>query len=351
MKDDWAVVVGVGSYPELDALQGPENDARAMRDWLVSPVGGDVPADHLALILSSDFPAQTKASRAEPTDLRITQAFEDLHEVADDNSETGNGRRVGRRLYIYLSGHGCAPRFNDAALLTANATRTRVGYHVLGKLVADWFLRANYFDEAVLFMDCCRESYPQAPPNIPPWIDVTGAEGIDKARAFYGFGTKWSRLARERTMDDGRVHGVFTWALLEGLKGKAADPDTGEVTAVTLGNYLYNHMKAFLKAEDLQDPDVPKEPDLDYEPNPNKRLLFTTVQVPTFPVTIQVPAAAAGQQVQVLNSRMQPVTGAIAQPPSIQVQLKAGMYLAQILAQGRQASFEVPGAGAINVAL
>ncbi len=42
-KDDWAIVVGIRFYPELDNLDGPENDAKAFRNWLVSPTGGAVP--------------------------------------------------------------------------------------------------------------------------------------------------------------------------------------------------------------------------------------------------------------------------------------------------------------------
>jgi hypothetical protein len=349
-KDDWAVVVGVCLYPGLNNLDGPENDAKAFYQWLVSPKGGAVPAEQVALILSSQFPPANTATRAEPTTLRVQQAFEDLQDVAEANGQAGNGRRVGRRLYIYLSGHGCAPRFDDAALLTANATRLRAGYHILGKLYADWFLRSNFFDEAVLFMDCCRESYPQTPPNIPPYIDLTGPNAVDKAKTFYGFGTKWSRLSRERAMDDGTVHGVFTWALLKGLQGEACDPGSGQVTATTLGNYLYNNMKAFLKAGDLADPEVPKEPDLEYDNNPNNTLVFATIPVPQYPVTINLPAHTAGKQVQVLNNKLQQVAAIAATPPVWQLHLKRGTYLAQVLAGGLQTpAFEVPGIGAVHV--
>jgi hypothetical protein len=349
-KEDWAVVVGVRLYPDLGDLDGPENDARIFYDWLVAPEGGAVPKEQIALILSSDFSPVAVPSRAEPTTLRVQQAFEDLQDVADASQKAGAGRRVGRRLYIYLSGHGCAPRLNDSALLTANATKLRPGYHILGKLYADWFLRSNFFDQAILFMDCCRENYPQAPPNIPPYLDITGTAAMDKSRTFYGFGTKWSRLSRERAMADGKVHGIFTWAVLAGLRGDACDPNTGQVTAATLGNFLYNRMKAFLTADELADPDVPKEPDLQYDQNPNNPIVFATVAVPLYPVTINVPAAIAGQQIQILGDKFQPVMAAAANPPTWQVQLKAGTYLAQVLGLGMQTpAFEVSGTEVVNV--
>jgi hypothetical protein len=349
-NDDWAVVVGVRLYPGLGDLDGPENDAQLFYDWLVAPQGGAVPKEQIALILSSKFDPAAVVNRAEPTTLRVQQAFEDLQDVADASQAAGHGRKVGRRLYIYLSGHGCAPGVNDSALLTANATRLRPGYHILGKLYADWFLQSNFFSQAILFMDCCRENYPQAPPNVPPWIDITGPSALDKTRTFYGFGTKWSRLSRERAMPDGKVHGIFTWALLAGLGGQACDPNTGEVTAATLGNYLYNRMKSFLTSEELADPDVPKEPDLQYDANPNNPIVFTTVAVPQYPVTINLPAAVVGQQVRILGDKFQPVMAAPAIPPTWQVQLKPGTYLAQVQASGLQTpAFEVGGAEAVNV--
>jgi hypothetical protein len=353
-QDDWAIVVGVRIYPSLTDLDGPENDANAMYQWLISPQGGDVPTAQIARILSSQFPAPPTPARAEPTTVQIQQAFEDLQDVAEKNGTAGNGRRVGRRLYIYLSGHGCAPRPKDAALLTANASQLRVGYHILGKLFADWFLQSNFFDEAVLFMDCCRESYPQAPPNVPPWIDITGAKALDQARSFYGFGTKWSRLSRERVMEDGQVHGVFTWALLQGLK-TAADANN-QVTATSLGGYLYNNMKTFLKPDDLADPEVPKEPDLEYDNNPTHSIVFCTLPPPPpppeFPVTVTLPAQVAGKTVQVLNDKLKEVRRVQATPPSWQTTLPRGSYIVQILELGRQTDvFVVAGTGAVNVAL
>jgi hypothetical protein len=350
-QDDWAIVVGVRVYPSLTDLDGPENDAKAMCQWLTSPQGGDVPTAQTALILSSQFPAPLTPARAEPTTLQIQLAFEDLQDVADKNGAAGNGRRVGRRLYIYLSGHGCAPRPKDAALLTANASPLRVGYHIAGKLFADWFLQSNFFDEAVLFMDCCRESYPQAPLNVPPWIDITGADALDRTRAFYGFGTKWSRLSRERVMEDGQVHGVFTWALLNGLK-TAADANN-QVTSASLGGYLYNNMKTFLKPDDLVDPEVPKEPDLEYDNN--HAIVFCTLPPqpsPEFPVTVTLPAQASGTTVQVLNDKLTEVRRTQGTPPLWQTALPRGSYVAQILRLGRQTDvFVVDGTGAVNVAL
>lgn len=352
MQDDWALVVGVSKYPGLTNLEGPENDATAFYEWVVSAKGGNVPKEHTALVLSSNYPPAATPRQAQPCLSVIENAFDDLQDIADKNAAAGNGRRTGRRLYIYLSGHGCAPRLHDSALLTAEATRKRAGYHVLGKLFADWFLRANFFDEAVLFMDCCRESYEQTVPRFPPYIPITGPDALDKAKTFYGFGTKWSRMSRERRMPNGKVHGVFTYALLQGLEGDACDLATGEITAMTLGNYLFNHMKRYLRDEDLADPEVPKEPDLHYDPNPNNRFIFAKVPVKKFQVVVSLPPTSAGETLEIVGSDLRTVAEVVATPPEMRVDLKRGTYMAQILAIGSQSGpFEVTSKGDTHVSL
>jgi hypothetical protein len=350
--DDWAIVVGVRFYPGLTNLDGPVNDAWAVQEWLLSPAGGDVPRAQLALITSPQYnPPLPPPQNAEPKFSFLQEAFDNLVYVADQHAAARKGKRVGRRLYIYMSGHGCAPRLNDSALLAANATRTIVGYHILGRMYADWFLRSNYFDEVVLWMDCCRESYPQAPPSIPPYIDFTGPEALDKAKRFYGLATKWSRVARERLMDDGLFHGVFTFALLQGLKGAACDPKTGQITAETLGNYIYSTMKYFSRPGNGTNGEPLQDPDIDYDKNPAAPFVIATVPVPTFKVTVDLAASAAGKKVEILTDKFNVEKSANAVPPSWEVELKRGTYMLQIIADNLQKPFEVVGTGDVHVRL
>ncbi len=302
-QDDWAIVVGIWTYPDLGNLTGPENDAKAFADWVRLPTGGGVPEDHVRLILSSDFASVDSASRAEPTPGRVEALFDELDDIAQRNKDRMEGLRVGRRLYLYMAGHGCAPILDESVLLMANATRRRAGYHIPGKPWANWFYRAGYFDEILLFMDCCRENYPQAPLNVPSYIDVTAPDAVDRGRRFFAFGTKWSRLARERPMDDGTVRGVFTVALLEGLKGAAAEPD-GRVTASSLAGYLQTNMKTFLTETDRADPGIPKAPDVQMLPAIGDDFVIVTVAPPQ-PAPHGMQAAADGSA----QSRLTVTTG------------------------------------------
>lgn len=346
---DWAIVVGIQCYPALGDLGGPENDAHAFCDWLRDPTGGDVPKEQVRLIVTSLWKAPFRSvSRAKPTEERIREALEELQDIAQTNAARTGQRRVGRRLYLYMAGHGFAPGDNKTALLMANATKQRVGppYHVLAEYTADWFYHAGYFDEIVLFMDCCREIYSVPALNMP-FKDEVAPDAVERVKRFYVFSTKWSRLSRELPLADGTIHGVFTTALLEGLRGKACAPHSGgQITTESLAEYLRTSMKAFLPPALLADPQVPKEPDI---PSFSNKFLVVTVPPAVYPVAIHLPPGSAGKEVQILSSQFSEVGHTIAVPPTWECTLERGFYMAQILADGLQKPFAVEGPGGTDV--
>lgn len=346
-QDDWAVVVGISWYPELENLGAPEHDARAFYDWATSPSGGDLPAGQAQLIVSSNYETSSSAVSARPNVLDVQTAFEKLQEIAE-RSGRGTGGRVGRRLYIYLSGHGFAPSPGEAALLTANATRYRVGHHIPGRTYGRWFQRARYFDEVVVFMDCSRDSVARVPLNAPPWIDLV--DDSQGSALFCAFGTRWSMHARERTFD-GVPRGVFTMTLLAGLNGGAYD-DEGRITSNSLTHYLFNNTRRFLSQEDQADPDVAQKPDVSTE---GPTLIFaqrSPAAIPRWVVRILVPPGAFGKTVEILDGRLQLVQAVpAAASKEVTVELRPGLYLARIAGMDREAVFEVAGLGDVNVAL
>lgn len=344
--EDWALVVGIREYPELDPLEGTEVDATGFYDWVTAADGGAVPQNQARLILSSKYPDRPfkNATAAQPTTAAIIGFFDELQDIAQQKANNGEKDRIGRRLYLYFAGHGFAPKTDDAAILMANATRVRVGHHIPGRPWADWFYKSGYFDEILLFMDCCRENYPKAPLNVPAFIDVTSIESMDRGKRFYAFGTKWARLSRERKMSDGKVRGVFTTALLAGLR-HAGDPATGNVTAMGLASWLYSNMKSFLDPDDLQNTEIATEPDI-FAPNKLGED-FVIVNVPplTFPVRITVPEAAAGKTLNVRDSKFKVVSSAAANGV-FDLRLARGGYLAEVVGGPESQPFEVTGLGA-----
>ena len=360
---DWALSVGVRIYPGLGDLDGPENDAGAFHEWVTSPAGGDVPAAQAKLILSSQFgPPFPSPKDAAPTPGQIQRFFEDLDDLATANDQKGEGMIVGRRLYLYFAGHGFAPTSTETALLMANATRTRVSHHIPGRSYADWLYRAGYFKEVLLFMDCCRESYPQVPVNNFLFTDRTGAEfdqAQDRERTFYAFATKWSRLSREKALADGKTRGIFTATLLEGLRGAAADRAAGgKITTLSLKSYLYNNMKALLNDADRANPDIPKEPEVEGPKNPGNEFVIAagapggdaaTPVIPTYPVRIRVPDTHQGKRVDVLEGGLRSVRSIDAAPIPWSIDLPRGLYKVDLGPSHDGFLFEVKGLAGLGV--
>jgi Caspase domain len=347
---DYAIVVGITRYPYLDPLNSPENDARAFHSWLTRPAaegggGIDSTSDRARLVLSSQFAAGFAQGMDPPTVAQVEAELIRLQDMADANQQKGLGKRVGRRLYLYFSGHGCAPRFEEAAILMANATRRRV-YHLTGMPCADWFYRAGTFEEVVLLMDCCRERYEKVGTYVPPWVDLLDPEVVDRSKRFYGLAAEWSKVARS----------VFTLALLAGLEGGAYDPATvfadpangtqrAHVTAASLKNYLYNHMKDFLPEADLGAPGVSAQPDIPHPRDPNAPMVFCTVAVPVYPVTFRLPVGASGQTLRVVELKedgseqvwlQQAVAGT-----EVQTNLPRNNYIVQVSGMGFAKGFPV----------
>ena len=357
--EDYAIIVGLQVYPGLDdphngnpSLSGPENDAKAFRDWIVSPTGGNIPdgnndqTKQVELILSSDHP-QPFASvfDARPVVNDVTRAFRRLRKLSDDNVAAGRGLRVGRRLYIFMAGHGIAPETygdkdeKEVALLMADVERSNVGpaYHVPGAYTATWFCRNACFDEVFLFMDCCRES--ALVPGLNHFLPAKGNH--DQAKRCYVFGTKWSRLSRERPMieEDGqtRTRGVFTKTLLLGLSGAAAEPDPdptnptrGKITVASLKSYLYQNMPELLDPQYRADSEL-QEPDVMYWPKTHdgRDILIKQAPLQKFPVTIHPPVGAVGV-IQVLYNGEDPIESLAVKLPlrDFHINLPRGKYLA-----------------------
>ncbi|HVG23909.1 MAG TPA: caspase family protein [Thermoanaerobaculia bacterium] len=280
-KNDFAIVVGIGKYfdSNLPELNGPENDANAFYDWVTSSKGGDVPKDRAFRLLSSDFhPPFAALTDAKPTVKEIVKLFDEIRAVADANANKGKGYRAGERIYLFFAGHGFAPshRQDQTALLVADAdTATAQLAHILGTYMADSLYQARLFDEIFLFMDCCRSSS-ECSQLFMPYADEQ-AEEYWKVRRFYAYGARAGKEAREREFG-GKVHGIFTRTLLDGLEGAAYDPDErGKITGESLQNLLYNAYPTHMDPQLRDDPTIPTEPEVVYERKPQEKLIVGAV--------------------------------------------------------------------------
>ena len=242
-KTDHAIIIGITRYPGMGDLEGPENDARNFYEYLTVHAADKVPVAQATLIVSSQFPG-TGDKAAKPMVDEIDLVLADLSDKAIQQV------KFGRRLWLFMAGHGFAPGPRDAALLTANARASKL-YHVQGGAYADWFYMAAGFEEVILLMDCCRDQYPRTTPHRPAWDELQRAG--ENVRTFYAYATKWSRKSRETSLPElfpkpegsapkPQIQGLFTNLLIRGLKGEA-NVGGGDITGKKLKDFVHNNLK------------------------------------------------------------------------------------------------------------
>jgi hypothetical protein len=332
--NDWALIVGVSRYREkrFGDLEGPERDARDFYAWVTSPKGGGITKKkQVRLILSPRHRATGSRAqgKAKPTVEQITDFFEELDRIAKSNAaKKRTGLSVGRRLYIYMSGHGFKPSDSETALLTANAQMDAL-HHLPGKAWASLFYKGLYFEEVLLFMDCCRPTVPKTPASEPILVIPPNPKYKDFGKCFFAFACTSGRLARERVMDDGKVRGVFTTALLEGLGGAAiTDPNAKEVSTADLRNYLYNSVDSFT---DPRNPAAKLRPVV--EPSQNETIDFVIGKAApkTFAVRVHLPAGSKGKTLNLRRGNLKVFRSHVADSRYWDLSLPIGFYGVEII--------------------
>lgn len=339
---DHAVVIGIAQYPRLARhnppqphhLQGPENDARAVRDWLVDPAGGNLPPRNVRLVCSADYPSGG-TGRPIVDDLR--QVLDDLRAVAD------GAPAPLRRLYLYATGHGFGRKRNEGGVFMSDASPVDFT-HLYVSSYLDWFVHAARFEEYVLLVDACMDQGRLVQPEVAHWRPVV-AGAAHRGRVFTAYAARFNGLAVEREMSSGQWHGVFTHALLLGLRGAAAVPGMGgrmEVTTHSLRDYLINTMRLHMSPAQRANPTVSDEPDF----GETDRFVLVPDCAPATPVRLPLPAHLAGRRLTLRDARLAPVgtVVAAASDAATEVALAAGFYSVEEPG-GWRAAFEVVGGG------
>jgi hypothetical protein len=211
-----------------------------------------------------------------------------------------------------------------------------------------WFWYAARFKEFVLWADCCATRTPVSV-LTPCGRDREHGQNADKGRRFEAFAAAFDRRSVEREMtEDGKWHSVFTWALLQGLKGAAARSD-GAITSESLRDYLTNNMKRFLRDDQRQNTHVSQEPDFG-KVEPITFRYGADPRRSQFPVMLRLPDAWVGERVKVVTTRSNPPAAETTLSTSCwQLHLEAGAY-AVIGPRRRDVhAFTVAGEGANGV--
>jgi hypothetical protein len=257
-EEDWAIVVAIDFYfykNFLPRLQGPRRDADIFEQWLKE--SACVPDDQINRVPANTDQAPS-AEAAKPTADSVSEAFLDLLK----REPVLTRGRLGRRLYIFVSGHGIvplradAPDYSEAALLMANAQDMALQRHVACRSYAEYFRARGIFDEVLLFADCCRDLKNmvqlQSPPLPPLPLERT------PGRYFYAASTKLGSQSWEKFLGvPAAKRGVFSYALMEALTNPDICDDQGQLTADVLRKFLEAKVP---KLADKQIPEIHYQP-------------------------------------------------------------------------------------------
>lgn len=330
--DDYALVVGIANYPGLQSLEGPLNDARAFYDWVISPDGGAVPEENAFLILSDEASGEEGLDEAE----NARPVFDDLDRILRQNiiiKAVKQDYYLGRRLYLYFSGHGYAQKIDEVSLIMANSNNIAgiIGYP--GSIAASNLRSTGIFDEIVLLMDCCRDNYPTPIPRLPGWQLRPDASGA-KVKYFYAYATQWFKKARETGTEEGEYHGLFTRALLKGLRQGMAD-DNQTLTGRRLKQIVKEYLLNDPENKHRQEPEIRLDEELD--------IVFREGFVePDFEIRINLPPSATGEIVISDGGETEFARKSADENPVI-VRLKQGLYEARLEYSGLETYFKVKG--------
>jgi hypothetical protein len=327
--EDHAILVGIRRYPGLGIndqgpldLQGSETDALALCDWLVDPAKGGLPKGNIKCILTADFEPFASIMNAGPLKNSVVAAFKSLYDLAEHNRQTNGSFRAGRRLYVYMSGHGFAPNVHEVALLMANATIENP-HHVYATAWSDWFFKAAIFDEFVLWMDCCCQSFDTVLLELPTLEERLNPR--KERKVFSAFAARFPKTAVETIMSDGKVHGVFTYTLLQGLTGRAVDERSGQINTDSLRSYLTRNMRLFMTDSQRELPTVSKVPDF----GDLDQIDFGAATIPKFDITVNLDPTYAGASYTLMDSSFQEVSASNISLP-LRLNLARGLYLLDI---------------------
>jgi hypothetical protein len=260
-KRDYAIIVGVTRYPKLSLegapadLKGPINDAKKMRDWIESDDGGGVPPSQVKYVIRESPVAATP----DPTRDAVVQAFVDMYAWCyPDGNEQAPKMPLGRRLYVYVSGHGLAADLDNGALLCSNSSNN--GYSTVAPYAAiKAFRQMGFFEEFVVWFDGCMDwagLEPELINYVPRPTSGWGASGP----VFVAHAAHPRLKAMENPDENGEVGGVFTRTLLAGLEGRAVDPGTGKIEGSDLAKFLWNAMPDYMPASAKDNVLIDKQP-------------------------------------------------------------------------------------------
>ena len=224
----YAVVIGIDKYtsdPNITPLRGAANDARAIATALKTYAG----FEHV-ILLTSDHQDTT----SQPTGNIIWKVLTDLKNYVDEDS----------MLVVAFSGHGVERKSDHQVFLLPQDALANPDYYERTAISVNQvkeFIKQTKATQVMLLLDSCRNDPTAGKGAEDNKMTKSYLEQFNmKNSGVKAFVTFYAAEEGQRAWEyQEKKQGYFSWAFVEGLKGAAKDPETGEVT---LGR-LIEHMQ------------------------------------------------------------------------------------------------------------
>jgi len=218
----YALIVGIANYKNLppgSQLRYPGRDAQSVYTTLISEQGGDFPASHVHLLTDSQATLANVSYELETWLPSVT--------APDD------------RVVIYFAGHGFIS--GSAGYLAPydidlhNIASTAIPMETLGKLIGTK-IKGKW---KVLLTDACHSG------AITPETDPKQLNQLllDVRQSIFSLTASRDREQSFESADWGGGHGIFTYYVVQGLKGDADTNGDGVVTADELAEYVHTNVR------------------------------------------------------------------------------------------------------------
>lgn len=228
----WAVIVGVSAYASkgIPALKYADRDAEALAAFLQTPEGGGFDADHMRILVNQDA-----------TLSNLREAMIDFLQQAIEKD----------LVIIYFAGHGAPDptRPQNLYLLTHDTDPNRLGTTAFPMWdIQTVVSRQIAAKKVVVLSDACHSGGISVD-VATRGLDVTRSNPINQylaelARAKDGLVVFTASAAGEVSQEFPELgHGVFTYYLLEGMKGAADANNDYLVTVNELMGYVEEQVK------------------------------------------------------------------------------------------------------------
>ena len=231
----YAVVIGIDNYtsdPNITPLRGAANDAKAIATALKQYAG----FEHV-ILLTSD-----QESTSQPTGNIIWKVLTDLKNYVDEDS----------MLVVAFSGHGVERKSDHQVFLLPQDALSNPDYYertaISVNQVKD-FIKQTKATQVMLLLDSCRNDPTAGKGAEDNKLTKNYIDAFDmKNSGVKAFVTFYAAEEGQRAWEyQEKKQGYFSYAFVEGLKGAAKDPETGEVTLGRLIEHMYTEVPRLAK--------------------------------------------------------------------------------------------------------